>query len=530
MSASATPEGSQRAADRDGVQRALARLYDRLGPRILLVCIGGALLFAVITGLAAFLIGFRYLRLSMSDALDAFAGGMPVMAAGALAGLRARWPLVRTPLSWSPQAKLEQTILAWDALTRGSRVVIRACVVGAAVTAVPVITAVIVIFDLPSYSAAVLAVAGSAALAAAWVLVTFGTELVTRPLVEDLAGHLPEDFDPGGQAGRLQTKALAPLPVVAMFTAIVTGGFTDLASPGTPRLALALGIAIASTAVAGVVFVLIMRSVLDPVDELMAGTRRVRAGDLETPVPVVTADDLGQLAHSFNQMLVGLREREALREHNAALIDDLRESRARIVAVADAERRRVERDLHDGAQQHLVLLNLKLGLVQRLVKDDPKATALIAELRADLDHALRELRDLAHGIYPALLENEGLPGALGEAVERGAIRASLDTDGVGRYRREIEAAVYFCCLEALQNAAKHAGDGARVTVRLVQRGGALTFQVADDGRGFEPGANGASTGLHNMIDRIGALGGELVVESAPGRGTRVSGTIPLGER
>jgi signal transduction histidine kinase len=252
-------------------------------------------------------------------------------------------------------------------------------------------------------------------------------------------------------------------------------------------------------------------------------------------VPLVTADDLGELAQSFNEMLAGLRERESLREHNVALVenlrrhtDELRESRARIVAAADAERRRVERDLHDGAQQHLVLLNLKLSVLRRVVGEDPDAAALVDELRGDLGHALRELRDLAHGIYPALLENEGLPGALRQAVERAGIPASLSCDGASRYRPELEAAVYFCCLEALQNAAKHAGDGARATVRLAERDGALVFEVADDGRGFvNADVSADSAGLQNMADRIGALGGSVRVESAPGEGTMVTGAIRL---
>jgi signal transduction histidine kinase len=143
--------------------------------------------------------------------------------------------------------------------------------------------------------------------------------------------------------------------------------------------------------------------------------------------------------------------------------------------------------------------------------------------------ALAELRDLAHGIYPAVLQNDGLPGALAEAAERAAIPATLQCDGAGRYPPELEAAVYFCCLEALQNAAKHAGDGAQAKVELSHRNSALVFAVADDGRGFDATNAPPSAGLQNMTDRIGALGGSLLIDSAPGRGTNVTGTIPLGE-
>jgi signal transduction histidine kinase len=164
---------------------------------------------------------------------------------------------------------------------------------------------------------------------------------------------------------------------------------------------------------------------------------------------VASGDELRALVRSFNETVVALRKREELRGRNVELTDSLLESRSRIVATADAERCRLERDLHDGTQQHLVLLRLKLD---RTVDDDERRK-LAVELREDLERALAELRELAHGIYPSILENEGLPGALREAVERAAIPASLEPDGVARYPAEVEAAVCSCCLEALRNAA-----------------------------------------------------------------------------
>jgi signal transduction histidine kinase len=227
-------------------------------------------------------------------------------------------------------------------------------------------------------------------------------------------------------------------------------------------------------------------------------------------------------------MLEGLREREALRDRNVQLNEALRESLARIVAAADTERHKVERDLHDGAQQELVLLRLKLGLVKRKIDEDPAgAKAILMEAHQDLDRALGDLRDLAHGIYPQALEREGLPGALREAVQRSAIRADLEFNGTRRYAPQIEAAVYFCCLEALQNAAKHAGEQARAGIKLTERGQLLEFEIFDDGRGFQPRAHESSAGLQNMTDRIGALGGELQIQSAPGAGTQILGAIPL---
>jgi signal transduction histidine kinase len=150
-----------------------------------------------------------------------------------------------------------------------------------------------------------------------------------------------------------------------------------------------------------------------------------------------------------------------------------------------------------------------------------------ADLRADLQRALTELRALAHGIYPALLQSEGLPGALREAVARVAIPAQLDCDGTRRYPAELEAAVYFCCLEALQNAAKHAGDDAHATVRLKPHDGMLEFEISDNGRGFDTTAATHGAGVQNMTDRIGALGGTLQIESTPGQGTKVAGKLPV---
>jgi signal transduction histidine kinase len=298
---------------------------------------------------------------------------------------------------------------------------------------------------------------------------------------------------------------------------MTVGAYAGVVADRNLRLLFAVGVCFATVAVATVIFAIVNRSVLAPIDELIAATERVRHGDITTPVPLVSADELGQLASAFNEMLADLRRNTA----------ELRNSRERIVTAADAERRRVERDLHDGAQQQLVLAQLKLGMLERLLPADPRTTAVARELREDLDRALSELRDLAHGLYPPVLESDGLAGALGEAVGRSPIPASLDCNGVRRYRPELEAAIYFCCLEALQNAAKHAGESAHAAVRLSHNANVLTFEVADDGSGFDSSSGPRTSGLQNMADRIGALGGELHIVSSPGRGTTVTGAIPL---
>jgi signal transduction histidine kinase len=209
--------------------------------------------------------------------------------------------------------------------------------------------------------------------------------------------------------------------------------------------------------------------------------------------------------------------------------DELRKSRARIVATGDAERRRVERDLHDGAQQHLVALAINLRLAGDVVSDDPAAAAeMLTQMAEDVQVTIKELRELAHGIYPAHLADGGLGDALNAAASRSPLEVRVVVaDNVARYPSEIEAAVYFCCLEALQNAAKHAPD-ATVEVRLGTESGGLLFSVADDGPGFDPGEACTGHGFVNMTDRLGAIGGTVRWESQPGHGAKISGSVPLG--
>jgi signal transduction histidine kinase len=207
----------------------------------------------------------------------------------------------------------------------------------------------------------------------------------------------------------------------------------------------------------------------------------------------------------------------------------LQASRARIVAAGDRERRRIERNLHDGAQQHLVALAVKVRLIRQLAERDPdRATTMMEELASDVEDTLQELRDLAHGIYPPLLADKGLPEALQSAARRATLPVTVEADGLTRYPAEVEAAVYFCALEALQNASKHAGGGATATIRVWEEAGGLLFEVADNGAGFDVRQRGTGgAGFTNMSDRLGAIGGSLRVESAPGRGTRIHGTIPI---
>jgi signal transduction histidine kinase len=347
----------------------------------------------------------------------------------------------------------------------------------------------------------------------------FGFQLAMRPVLRELAEQLPADTPIASSRFGLAQQLVGRLAVVGVCMSMASGAAVAASGDRLARLALGLTVAPVLMLIVGAfVFPILVVSLLGPVNELLAASRRVGAGDLTAEVPVVTADELGELSRSFNEMTAGLRLMTA----------DLRESRARIVVAADESRRRVERDLHDGAQQHLVLIGLKLGLARRQVEQDPAAAAAtIDDLRQDLDRALRELRELAHGIYPAVLANEGLAAALREAAQLAAIPVKLNCNGAGRYLPEVEAAVYFCCLEAMQNAAKHAGPGARVMVGLTERDRMIRFAVTDDGTGYDPATTPGSAGQQNMIDRVGALAGNLRVNSKPGHGTTVEGAVPL---
>jgi signal transduction histidine kinase len=236
-----------------------------------------------------------------------------------------------------------------------------------------------------------------------------------------------------------------------------------------------------------------------------------RPGDQPTPIEERLVTDLAAQA--------------GLVLSNARLIEELRASRQRLMAAQDEERRKLERNLHDGAQQQLVALTVKQRLVEGMFDRNPdEAHRLMSELQADAVDALETLRDLARGIYPPLLADRGLAAALDAQARKSPVAVSIDSDGTGRYTQDVESAVYFCVLEALNNVTKYA-DASRVTVLLSERAGNLRFEVTDDGRGFDSGT-GSGTGLRGMADRLEAIGGGLQVTSEPGHGTSVVGEVP----
>lgn len=212
---------------------------------------------------------------------------------------------------------------------------------------------------------------------------------------------------------------------------------------------------------------------------------------------------------------------------NVGLLEDVRESRRRIVAAQDERARTLERNIHDGAQQQLVALTVKLRLAEQLAERDPAGTrAMLGQLQADATGALEDLRNLARGIYPPLLADKGLGPALGSQAGRSLVPVVIDAGAIGRYSQEVESAVYFSCLEALQNVAKYA-QASEVHITLQQDDGRLTLEITDDGVGFDSDATTYGTGLQGIADRIDALGGTFEVRSAVGAGTTLNGSVPV---
>ena len=210
-------------------------------------------------------------------------------------------------------------------------------------------------------------------------------------------------------------------------------------------------------------------------------------------------------------------------------VDRLQASRERILTAADEARRALELDLDSGPQQQLVALKVMLGPTRKQAEKAgaTKTAAILAQLEADAGEAIQAVREFSGGVYPPLLEAEGLAVAVAQQTRKAAVPIAVHADGIGRYSREVEAAVYFTILEAVQNTAKYAG-ASTVTVALRHVEGTLEFEVVDDGAGFDPTTITSRSGLANMADRVDAVGGTWSLQSSPGSGTTVSGTVPVG--
>ena len=282
----------------------------------------------------------------------------------------------------------------------------------------------------------------------------------------------------------------------------------------------------------------------DPRAEDVPGrlARPVRHGGELLGVLVVQERDHVPLTSVEERLFAGLADQAGLVLRSARLraelerrldelsrrAEELRASRQRLVDVQDDRRRALERDIHDGAQQHLVALAVNLRLAHTLVPRSPdRARALLAAQEQATAAAVATLVQLSSGIYPPLLAEQGLAVALRAAAVTSPVPVEVVAWDVGRYSANVEAAAYFSCLEAVQNAVKHSG-AATILVELQGRADALALTVQDDGSGFEPSSTPDGAGLANLRDRVESVGGILTTESAPGRGTRVDAVLPVG--
>ena len=269
---------------------------------------------------------------------------------------------------------------------------------------------------------------------------------------------------------------------------------------------------------------------LEPAQEWISWRRFRRPGETTLALEHDPAlGDYPELVDAVGAALLLAIENRQLQQDLLGSIYALRASQRRIAMAAAAERRKIERDLHDSTQQKLVAVRIQLSLAREQAEPNTVVRNRLTELGREVDEVLDELRSVAHGIYPQLLHAEGLPVALREAARRSIVPVVVQIDDIGRLREELESAIYYCCLEALQNVAKHAGEEAVAKLRLQRDGRIVRFTLSDDGAGFSLSSRTAGAGLTNMNDRITAVGGSVNIRSRPGRGTVIDGrvTVPL---
>lgn len=356
-------------------------------------------------------------------------------------------------------------------------------------------------------------------LAAALVTLTAGFffvliwEVALRPVLRELA--LPDDFVPHRRWLTLGRRSALANATVTVYIGITVSSLVSAERDRDSAMALAILATVVSTFTFGwLTTSLVAHMVHTRVADLRQALARIGAGDFKVRVSMYAGDELDDAARALNAMSARLGVRDA----------ELHGSRARLTQVADDERRRMERDLRERVESGLGDLSAAIVRLADLLAPQDRVASEVLRVGESLTTATDEIRRLGHGLYPALLESEGLDAALAEVVRRSPIAATYEESGI-RLERDRAAAVYFCCSEALANAAKHAGPAAAVTVSTSVRDGRLEFRVTDDGAGFAASLGGH--GLANMRDRIRAFGGDVDVSSRPGAGTAVAGWVAL---
>ncbi len=359
-----------------------------------------------------------------------------------------------------------------------------------------------------------------------WALINSGglftAQLALRPVLRDAFALVADRRPPPIRGTSMSVKLVILIPIWA---AVLTGfGALASLSPGDdigdvmPTLFAAMGVGFVFAAP---VMILLGLSTLTPLRDLLAATERIKRGDYSTPVPPLSHDEHGMLAHSFNDAMDGLAERRGLAAANRELLDEVMASRARLVAASDAERRRIERNIHDGAQQRLVSLALRLRVLQKTA--DSGVQAGLNDAVAELNAALAELRELATGLHPTILGADGLRAALEHLARKATVPVTVDAPP-DRYEEAVESTAYYLCSEALTNVAKYASASC-ASISVERRNGFVVVEVADDGVGGA--AIGRGTGLVGLADRVAALDGALTIDSPAGGGTRLRAELPV---
>jgi signal transduction histidine kinase len=502
----------------------LERIYRRLGVWVLAANI--VVTFSALVPLSVVAVVFlaRMEALSSADAMKMFAASALMLicvgSAATLGALRSARPLTAwlagprdatgAEAAWRVALRVPEISGRWSAacfLPLTPPHVLALAMIGSIDFAGAVAIAVVDLFAL------VVAATGAMSLG----------QLATRPLVEDVARSVrgpavrPDGFG-------MRTKFLLLIPA-SLVTATALGVFLA-AEPGSgaghtlPDLAIAIP---AIIVFAVPVALLVAYSTIQPLEDVLRATERLKRGDFSTRVPELSADEAGTLARSFNQAMVGLAERERLSHENENLLEEVRASRARIVAASDAERRRVERNIHDGAQQQLVALALKLRALEERVGGDEQSRAAVAEAGDRLKSALQELRELARGLHPSILTTDGLPPALEQLAARAPLPVAISAPEE-RFSEAIESTAYFVVCEALANVDKYA-QATCAQVAVERRNGRLVVEISDDGVGGAHAELGS--GLAGLADRVAALDGRLTVESPNGQGTKIVAELPL---
>jgi signal transduction histidine kinase len=508
---------------RDAVDRFLDRLYATVGWRIPYVILGAALVTTVLAVAGGALMIARVGQLSGHDTAVLAGIGVAAVIVTFICSFVLIRPAVAPISAWARGGPAAE---AWDASHHLPAKAFR-CVAGpAALIELPAVVLAVLAGAPGSLGMVVFAelcVIGIMALITE--LMAFGLQVALRPVTRDIESSLTgrPPLRPGMS---VRVKLLLALPVFVYSASI--GAIVLATPPGTSWNSV-----LARTAVIwglGALYVmpaalLLGYSVVRPLADLMRATDRLGRGDLESRVPELTPDEYGFLARSFNDAMAGLSERERLAAANEELLADVRASRARILTASDAERRRVERNIHDGAQQRLVAVSLDLRMLQDAAGSAAREQleSMAAEAGANLREALDELRELARGLHPSVLDTDGLAPALRQLASRSPVPVVLDV-APERFAVEIESTIYFVAAEALANVAKYA-RASRVEISVAAAAGRLVVRITDDGAG---GADPrAGTGIAGLEDRLAALDGTLRIDSPRGGGTTVTAELPL---